>query len=176
MASVESAEILPAPTFWIWRIAPSVPPPKETTPLLFCWTPLVPTSVLPIFNAVNACAVPVTELEPMATSCWFVASALTPMAVPLFPAFVCAPSAVPNSADTLVSEPIATAFCPFAFAFVPIAIVLLPLAFAVPLPTFAPIIMAPFSSATAPEPIASACVPSIAIGTLLAPPGVAVTA
>ena len=125
----------------------------------------------------------------MATSCWFVASALTPMAVPLFPAFVCAPSAVPNSADTLVSEPIATIFCPFAFAFVPIDIELLPLAIARPEPTFDPIIIAPLPSAMVPSPIASAdapvaCAPLeiansppfMAIGTLLAPPGVAVTA
>ena len=125
IASVESAETLPAPTFWIWRlILVLLSLPTDTTPFPVSVLKLSETFVPPIVSSVIALAVAVTDESPIATSPSAVfAVAPRPNANDLsLPALATAPRAVACSPPATAPRPILVALTPFAAEFPPIEI------------------------------------------------------
>ena len=126
IASVELAEISPAPTFWIWRLilVPSFLP-TDTTPFPVAVWKLSETFVPPIVSSVIALAVAVTDESPIATSpSAMFAVAPRPNANDLsFAAFAPAPRAVALTPEAAELLPIDVAFRADAFAPFPTAIV-----------------------------------------------------
>ena len=149
IASVELAEISPAPTFWIWRLilVPSFLP-TDTTPFPVAVWKLSETFVPPIVSSVIALTVAVTDESPIATSpsAVFAVAPRPNATAPACPASATAPRVVALAADATdprptavasspvacVSRPIAVALVDEAFALLPIAIAKLPVAFTSP--------------------------------------------
>ena len=125
IASVELAEISPAPTFWIWRLilVPSFLP-TDTTPFPVAVWKLSETFVPPIVSSVIVLTVAVTDESPIATSPSAVfAVAPRPNANDLsLPALATAPRAVACSPPATAPLPTVVALTPFAAEFPPIAI------------------------------------------------------
>ena len=129
IASVESAETLPAPTFWIWRlILVLLSLPTDTTPFPVSVLKLSETFVPPIVSSVIALAVAVTDESPIATSpSAMFAVAPRPNANDLsFAAFAPAPRAVALIPEAAEPTPIDVALTAEAFARFPIATVKFP--------------------------------------------------